>query len=69
MAIDLDDPIAVMLVAAAALERSGAPCAATEGSYLQCMASRAKRATPILPLRVSIWNGHVSPLPSSGSMS
>jgi len=28
MAIDLDDPIALMLAAAAALERSGARCAA-----------------------------------------
>jgi hypothetical protein len=28
MPIDLDDPIALMLVAAAALERSGAECAA-----------------------------------------
>jgi len=31
MPIDLDDPIALMLVAAAALERSGAECAAAYG--------------------------------------
>ncbi|HYU25965.1 MAG TPA: hypothetical protein VEO74_12220 [Thermoanaerobaculia bacterium] len=34
MSIDLDDPIALMLVAAAALERSGAECAAYEGLAL-----------------------------------
>jgi hypothetical protein len=34
MSIDLDDPIALMLVAAAALERSGAECAAYRGLVL-----------------------------------
>jgi len=34
MPIDLDDPIALMLVAAAALERSGAECAAYGGLAL-----------------------------------
>jgi len=34
MSIDLDDPIALMLVAAAALERSGAECAAYGGLAL-----------------------------------
>ena len=34
MSIDLDDPIALMLVAAAALERSGAQCAAYGGLAL-----------------------------------
>ena len=34
MSIDLDDPIALMLVAAAALERSGAECAAYGGLVL-----------------------------------
>jgi hypothetical protein len=34
MAIDLDDPIALMLAAAAALERSGARCAAYGGLTL-----------------------------------
>lgn len=34
MTIDLDDPIALMLVAAAALERSGTECAAYGGLAL-----------------------------------
>jgi len=47
MSIDLDDPIALMLVAAAALEQSGAECAAYGGLALGMYGEpRETRETP-----------------------